>query len=254
MSEGTNTLLQATEANFKDAKRRLKDKKLNFRRGGKKKRQLQILDGVLARPFHSLENSFELILKTWIPPPAKILDPTAGPRWMWRNLLDNSLSLDGELSKYEVVFGDIAPQSDEVRKVDATQLSGVFEKGSFDGLVVDPPYRRNVKGGRYDIERFKGDQNFNLDSFFGHLNEQAYFVLKETGKLIVKIGDSRITGNFEPWDMIATKLLSNFVLEDRVIRRPFYMRKVAITRRDRATLVHETFLLYSKKFGVVGLT
>ena len=244
----------ATEQDFKNAKRAARDKWYQrngrWRANGKKRRSIQILDGVLARPFHSLENSWELILRTWVPPPARIFDVTAGPRYMWKNLLEPSHRLDGASREYELIFGDIDPNANDVIRFDVTKQTDWFLAAypkSFDAVVVDPPYRRNVKGGRYDIENFKGSQDFNLALFFTNLNEGARRVLNPNGRLIVKIGDSRVNGQFEPWDFMATQILTHFNLEDRVIRRPFYQRRIAINRKDRATLTHETFLLYSLK-------
>lgn len=245
-----SSIIEATEANFKQAKQLQRNKKFTGKRkrSGKKRSKLQILDGVLARPFHSLENSFELILRTWIPPPAKIIDPTAGQRWMWRNLLEPSTRLDQVDSGYTIIFGDIAPQVDDVIKLDARNAYRPEWFEFFDGEVVDPPYRRNVTGGRYDIEKFRGDPNFDLEDFFSRLNRDADMILKPTGKLIVKVGDARIGDNFEPWDMKATQLLTKFELKDRIVRRPFYQRKGApFKRNDRAILTHEWFLLYVKR-------
>jgi hypothetical protein len=208
-----------------------------------------VLSSLYHRPMVSIADVFTKILVTWIPPPAKILDPTAGPRRMYERLM-NQTTLEGY--KYDFTFGDIEPQAPDILKMDARELPMDYS-GMFDGLIVDPPYNRDLRLDRKKIQAYKGSREFDLKDFIDRSYDDFLRVLKPKGRLIFKIGDNhRKVGDdwiLESWHVYVINLYSkDYVHRDLVVHGPWHKHLRWAPKKPYSMQRHSYFLLFEKKY------
>ncbi len=134
---------------------------------------------------------FPKILALHVPEGARIADVTYGSGVFWRNV---------DLSKYELVPSDIATG------IDCRALP--YDAGSFDALVLDPPYMEGLlrnnkdhKAGSGSFAAFReyysnGDETHDGPKWHAAVSDlyykagiEAYRVLKDNGVAIVKCQD-----------------------------------------------------------------
>jgi len=151
--------------------------------------------------FGSASRAFQMILKGFVRPPAKILDVTYGRGNSWKKFSQNTLVgtyqiVKMDLVKYEGV--ELDEQGDHSKPLP-------FENESFDAIYYDPPYyfREFVKGANlgkhlYNIneEVFWTLQDFKA-SLRG-LRKEVPRVLKKGGILICKIMDGYVGRKYFP--------------------------------------------------------
>lgn len=215
-----------------------------------------VLSSVYHRPRVSIADVFTQILKTWVPPPANILDPTAGPRRMYKRVHGNE-TLDH--FDYTFTFGDIEPQAKDVLQLDAKRLPTEWDK-KFDLVVTDPPYNRNLMDEQKKIKAYKGDRDYNLREFIDLTAFEFFRVLKPNGHLIFKVGDNhrkvivndKVEWTIEAWHNYAIEAYCNraglFKLRDIVIHAPWHRHARWAPNRPVSMQRHSYFMLFQKAF------
>lgn len=148
-------------------------------------------DVVMSAQIAGNADIFPQILALHVAEGSKIADVTYGNGVFWRNV---------DLSKYELTTSDIADG------VDCRDLP--YENGSFDVLVLDPPYMEGLlrdnkehKAGNGKFSAFRqyysnGDETNGgpkwhaaVTDLYFKAGTEAYRVLRENGVLIVKCQD-----------------------------------------------------------------
>lgn len=205
-----------------------------------------VLSSCYHRPRLKVGDVFAKVLMSWVPAPARILDPTAGPRRMYARLI-NDCRLVG--ADYEFVFGDIEPQAEDVLQMDARELPE-FEK-PFDAVVVDPPYRRELRHDKKEIQLYRGERDFDLKGFICDVAEAFLGVLKPSGCVVFKIGDNhRKDGDswvLEDWhNYVITVFSTHYILKDLVVFMPYYVPRWA-PKKPYSIQRHSYFLLFEKR-------
>lgn len=213
-----------------------------------------VLSGVYHKPNLTTAEVFTKILLHWVAPPAKVLDPTAGPRVMYYNLHTSHGCLDcDKFPHYDFSFGDINPQSKDIIKMDATHLPEEYRRSKpFEAVVLDFPYRKNLSGEKKRrVRNYKGDPEFDLEKAFINVAFEFKQILNLGGKVIVKIGDNHRKNKnqtiFETWHIAAVQIFSlqNFRFVDQVIFQPWYEPRFA-PRRRISMQRHSYFMLFEK--------
>lgn len=210
-----------------------------------------VIDGMRT----GIAEAFAEILRFYVPPPALILDPTAGTRIMYKRLEDRTL--DGR--DYEFIFGDIKAQltpNPHIR-LDAARLP--FRENTFDAVVFDPPFMdhwADFTDSRQDAYAYTGWAKEDIYSLIVYANSEFARVLKPSAYLILKIQDQWIDGTFYPHSDRAITLLWNFQLYDKVLYR-YYRSANALLRasykyRRHAFIVHSYHLVFTKREGSAG--
>lgn len=191
-----------------------------------------------------LADAFYKVLTTYIPPPAKILDPAAGYRKFYKRLPGGGF--DGG---YELTFGDIRdlPGLDYVG--DCRKLN--FADNSHDGIVFDPPYgnlsERETRGGNSKIEKeYTTISPLELELLFKCVNDEFARVLKPSGRLMVKIMDRHLNKKFYPFHIWCVDWLDKFELYDVVIYR-YFVNRPLLKGLPFANKVHNYFMIFDKK-------
>lgn len=200
-----------------------------------------------------IAEAFAEILRFYVPPPALVLDPTAGPRRMYKRLEDRTL--DG--FDYEFVFADVKSQltpNPHIR-LDVRKLP--FRDGVFNAIVFDPPFLEEWQEGwgdpRHEDYAYTGWMKEDIYSLIVYANSEFARVLKPSGRLILKIQDQWINGIFYPHSDRAIALLWNFQLYDKILYR-YYTSSAPLQRarykhRRHAFITHSYHLVFTKLGG-----
>ena len=195
---------------------------------------------------------FQKILTFYVPPPAKILDCTCGPRYFWRNWQNNKL--DG---RYEVVFSDIR----KLGHVQADFFKLPFKDNIFDCVVFDPPYQDRW---RFKLEKVKRPGRLYLENPYmlsegyecftpqqlEHVKTELYRVLVPRGILIMKLADNRSRNIW--WQPEVFKRMNPLfeILDIIVYVRPkgsMFPPIYFMQRNKRSTMVHAYFFILKKR-------
>lgn len=201
------------------------------------------LDSVI---YHKgLADAFYGVLTTYLPPPAKVLDPAAGYRKMYERLPGGSIDGNG----YGFTFGDIRDISGLDYIGDCRRLH--FADDSYDGVVFDPPYgnigvRELELGKKEMLVRYSTKSPSELEDLFRAVNAEFARVLKPNGRLIVKIMDRHMDKKFYPFHIWCVDWLDRFELFDVVVYR-FFSSRPFLRGLPFANKVHNYFMVFDKK-------
>lgn len=173
-----------------------------------------------------ISTQFQRILRRYCPPPAKVIDLTAGSLSLWHNMVD--------LRGYDLTFADKRPKTRDVEKYDMLKIPWPWVDGGsygiYDGAVVDTPYQFSPRewedrprvithkvGQKYGLHEVA----WSLDEFTRALvamNQMLPRLLKRDGLLLVKIMSTHMDQTFYPNQSIIWALLSNLTqVDERIV-------------------------------------
>ena len=230
----------------------------------------ETLDFLKRGSVRPISKAFQRYLRRYCPPPAYVIDLTAGGLTLWDNM--NWNSPPGQ--RYHLVFCDKKPQSDHVVKFDLMKEkdwnwwrgaapSTWLESGVFDAAVIDSPYqfspnqwldrvrvsRSSIRGGNSGVPTTQKYQvhevAWSFEEFvkvFKMVNEQLPHILKRGGILIVKIMTTHHNKVFYPNQSIIWALLSNMTqIDERIIQ---VQSSGGFAYAERAKKNHLRFMIF----------
>jgi len=176
------------------------------------------------------------------PENARILDPTCGKQWLWKNF---------DLNKYDVAMSDVLDFGQER----VSGFENLLVNKPFDAIVFDPPYipdfnrkSENPRGEDYAVSGYPLES---IEEMIKKANEKFPLFLKEDGKLIFKCSDvyNTKTKKFMPLHIKWIELMNNFELVDILIHRVYFVSGTAYQVKNRPCSIvqHGMFLIFKKK-------
>lgn len=181
----------------------------------------------------------------------RILDPTCGKKYLWKECLKPDSWGKSKLERYgKVIFSDVKDYGQEI-VTDVKLLSFDYQ---FDGIIYDPPYFFGYKGSNDPRREDYGDyvQRYeDLLEFMDIANDKFPNWLKDDGKLIVKCADQYQTRERKFYSHHVTWInkLSNFDIADFLIFIHHRMSPTAFQIKNRpcSVIMHTYFLVFKKK-------
>lgn len=187
------------------------------------------IDSVILGWKYPLSWAINQIIRKYYPPPATIIDLTAGKQLMHKSLFNQTLENN---ETYKMVFGDIRRLERCHFQADVKKIP--LKKNSGDIILFDPPYQspnnRHQKWRKFEqddrMAKFYGFiEQRDLELMFKRVNEEFYRILKPNGIIVAKIMDRHENGLFYPNHIILTNKFTNFILHDVIIYRFIWARK-----------------------------
>lgn len=174
------------------------------------------LDSVISgHDDNGVDESFFKLVKFFVPPPARILDPCAGTQ-IFHKKLKNSF-LDSE--SYELVLGDVKNLHGLTYVGDMRKLSDnpILKPESFDLIIFDPPF--GVQAGSRD----KRISEYGFALFTPAYLKELMFaagkefprLLKPRGWLITKMMSQHEKFYYKPWQIWLHNVLCGCLFGDR---------------------------------------
>lgn len=203
-----------------------------------------------------ISKQFQRILARYCPPPARILDLTAGSLTLWHRVSPS----------YHLVLADKKPRTKDIIKFDMEripweqQFNGELG-GKFDALILDTPYqfspgqwenrirvtKLGVSGG-VDHKYREHEVSWEFETFLAcmrALNMEAPKLLVTDGLLLTKIMTTHHKGEFYPNQSIIWSLLSNLTQIDERITR--IQSAGGFSYSERAKKNHLRFMLFRNR-------
>lgn len=207
--------------------------------------QDSIPDGKVSEAFHQL-------LQLHVPEGAKILDPTAGSRLLWKNILfEDELNL-GLGAPYDITFSDIKEGDGNLQQnLARARMDRPEWFDAFDCCVYDPPYligeneTSDPREGEYGTYAYS---LADLEMYMGLVHTVIPSFLKPGGKLILKCSDQFVVPErkfyLHHYDWL-TYMMRAFDIIDLMIYRHHRMSPTAfqVKQRPCSVIMHTYYLV-----------
>lgn len=174
------------------------------------------LDSVISgHDDNGVDESFLKLVRFFIPPPARVLDPCAGTQIFHEKLKNTYL----DSPPYDLVLGDIKNLSGLSYVGDMRKLSenSLLEKESFDLIIFDPPFgvqagSRDRRIAEYGFDMFTPEY---LKDLMLSAAQEFPRLLKPAGWLITKMMSQHVKYEYKPWQIWLHNVLCGCIFDDK---------------------------------------